>query len=93
MREGGELMSRSEFAGRLADAVGACADRIDQHQRQIRDQKQFPVDYLIEKTDSGSSRNAGSFEELLSAVKQMQVLAQTDENVEARRKWHRTQNG
>jgi multidrug resistance protein MdtO len=64
---------RSEFVERLPNAVEACADRIDQHQRQIAEQDQTPIEYLIERTDV-ISKNADSLEELLSAVTELQVL-------------------
>jgi multidrug resistance protein MdtO len=70
---------RSEFAERLPNAVEACAGRIDQHQRQIADQDQTPIDYLIERTDFVSSKSADSLEDLLSAVTELQVLVSTPE--------------
>ena len=79
IHEGGEPKVTSEFAERLPNAVEACADRIDQHQRQIADQDQTPIEYLIEKTDFGSSKSADSLEELLSAVTELQVLVSTRE--------------
>jgi uncharacterized membrane protein YccC len=69
----------SEFAERLPNAVEVCADRIDRHQRQIADQDQTPIEYLIEKTDFVSSKSADSLEELLSAVTELQVLVSTRE--------------
>jgi multidrug resistance protein MdtO len=77
--EGGEPKVTSEFAERLPNAVEACADRIDRHQRQIADQDETPIEYLIEKTDFGSSKSADSLEELLSAVTELQVLVSTRE--------------
>jgi hypothetical protein len=59
--------------------VEACADRIDQHQRQIADRDKTPIDYLIEKTDSGASKSADSLEELLSAISELQVLVSVRE--------------
>jgi multidrug resistance protein MdtO len=79
IQEGGEPKSTSEFAERLPNAVEACADRIDQHQRQIADQDQTPIDYLIEKTDSSASKSADRLEELLSAVVELQVLVSARE--------------
>ena len=84
-QEGGEPESIAEFAERLPNAVEACADRIDRHQRQIADQDQTPIDYLIEKTDSGTRKRPASLEELLTAVVELQVLvsareSQTNEN-------------
>jgi uncharacterized membrane protein YccC len=76
---GGEPDSIPEFAERLPNAVEACADRIDQHQRQIAEQDQIPSDYLIEKTDSGTSKSADSLEELLTAVAELQVLVSARE--------------
>src|SRR6266481_1800188 len=85
MQDGGEPKSTPEFAERLPNAVEACADRIDHHQRQSADQDQTPIDYLIEKTDSGASKSADRLEELLNAVVELQVLLsarerQTNEN-------------
>jgi multidrug resistance protein MdtO len=77
--DGGEPESIPEFAERLPKAVEACADRIGQHQRQIVDQDQIPIDYLIEKTDSGTSKNTDSLEELCSAVRELQVLVSARE--------------
>jgi multidrug resistance protein MdtO len=74
IQEGGEPKSTPEFSERLPNAVEACADRIDLHQRQIADQDQTPIDYLIGKTDSGASKRADRLEELLSAVVELQVL-------------------
>jgi multidrug resistance protein MdtO len=73
-QQSGEPQSIPEFAERIPNAVEASADRIDQHQRQIADQDQTPIDYLIEKTDSGATKSADSLEELLSAVVELQVL-------------------
>jgi multidrug resistance protein MdtO len=75
----GEPKVTSEFAERLPNAVEACADRIDQHQRQIADQDQTPIEYLVERTDFVSSKSADSLEELLSAVTELQVLVSTPE--------------
>jgi hypothetical protein len=46
----GEPKVTSEFAERLPNAVEACADRIDRHRRQITDQGQTPIEYLIKRT-------------------------------------------
>src|ERR1700730_16286152 len=70
MPDGGEQKSTLEFAERLANAVEACADRIDQHRRQIADQNQRPIDGLVEKTDTGSK----SLEALLGAVTEPPLL-------------------
>jgi len=66
--EGGELKFVPEFAERLAVTVEACAERIRQPQRQITGQNQTPLDDLMEKTDSGDGKSAGSFEELRRAL-------------------------
>jgi multidrug resistance protein MdtO len=79
-QQAGEPKSTSEFAERLPNAVEACADRIDQHQRQIAGQDQMPVDYLIEKTDSDASKRADRLEELLNAVVELQVLVSAREH-------------
>ena len=70
MPDGREQKSTLEFAERLANAVQACADRIDQHRRQIADQNQRPIDGLVEKKDIGSK----SLEALLRAVSELQLL-------------------
>jgi multidrug resistance protein MdtO len=80
MQDDGEPKTTPEFAGRLANAVEACAERIDQHHRQIADQNQRPIDYLIEKTDSSSSKSAGSLEELLRAVTELQLVVSAREH-------------
>ncbi len=77
IQEGGEPKVTSEFAERLPKAVEACADRIDRHRRQIADQDQTPIEYLIGKTDFGRNKSADSLEELLSAVTELQVLVST----------------
>ena len=79
IHEGEEPKVTSEFAERLPNAVEVCADRIDRRQRQIADQDQTPIEYLIEKTDFVSSKSADSLEELLSAVTELQVLVSTPE--------------
>jgi multidrug resistance protein MdtO len=79
IQEDGQSKSTPEFAERLPNAVETCADRIDQRQRQIADQDQTPIDYLIEKTDSDAGKKAGSLEELLSAVVELQVLVSARE--------------
>ena len=79
IHEGGEPKVTSEFAERLPNAVEACADRIDRHQRQIADQDQTPIEYLIGKTDFVSGQSADSLEDLLNAVWELQVLVSTRE--------------
>jgi uncharacterized membrane protein YccC len=79
IQQAGEPKSTSEFAERLPNAVEACADRIDRRQRQIADEDQTPIDYLVEKTDSGASKSADSLEELMSAVVALQVLVSARE--------------
>jgi len=74
IQQAGEPKSTSEFAERLPNAVEACADRIDQHQRQIAGQDQMPIDYLVEKEDSRSTKSIDSLKELLGAVTELQVL-------------------
>src|SRR6516162_4284662 len=73
-QQAGEPGSTSEFAERLPNAVEACAGRIDQHQRQIAGQDQMPIDYLVEKEDSRSTKSIDSLKELLGAVTELQVL-------------------
>jgi multidrug resistance protein MdtO len=79
IQEGGGSMVTSEFAERLPNAVEACADRIDRHQRQIADQDQTQIEYRIGKTDFASGKSADSLEDLLSAVTELQVLVSTRE--------------
>ena len=74
MQEGGEPEPIPEFGERLPNALEACADRIDQDKQKIADQDQTPIDYLIEKTNSGASKSADGLEELLGAVAELQVL-------------------
>jgi multidrug resistance protein MdtO len=76
---GGEPQVTSEFAERLPNAVEACADRIDRHQRQIVDQGQTPIEYMFERTVFVSSKSVDSLERLLSAVTELQVLVWTRE--------------
>jgi pimeloyl-ACP methyl ester carboxylesterase len=85
MQEAAEPQSIPEFAERLPNAMEVCADRIGQHQRRIADEDQTPIDYLIQKTDSGAGKSADRLEELCSAVLELQVLVsaqerQTNEN-------------
>jgi multidrug resistance protein MdtO len=81
IQQAGEPKSTPEFAERLPDAVEACADRIERHQRQIADQDQTPIDHLIEKSDSGAGENPDSLEELVSAVVELQVLVSARERL------------
>jgi len=80
IQQAGEPKSTSEFAERLPNAVEACADRIDQHQRQIAGQDQMPIDYLVEKEDSRSTKSIDSLKELLGAVTELQVLVSAREH-------------
>jgi multidrug resistance protein MdtO len=77
----GDSTVRSEFAERLPNAVEAVTDRIDSHQRQIAEQDQTPVEFLIERTDFVSSKSADSLGELLTAVTELQVLVSTRERL------------
>jgi multidrug resistance protein MdtO len=79
IQRAGEPKSTPEFAERLPDAVEACADRIERHQRQIADQDQTPIDYLIEKSDLGAAKKSDSLEELLGAVTELQILVSVRE--------------
>jgi len=69
--EGGELKFTPEYSERLAKAVEACADRIDQQRLQIADQNQTPTDDLMEKPDSAGGKSARSFEELRRALREL----------------------
>src|SRR6516164_381390 len=80
VQQAGEPKSTSEFAERLPNAVEVCADRIDQHQRQIAGQDQMPIDYLVEKEDSRSTKSIDSLKELLGAVTELQVLVSAREH-------------
>jgi multidrug resistance protein MdtO len=79
IQEGDETMVTSELAERLPKAVETCADRIDQHRRQIADQDQTPIEFLVGRTDFGSGKSAHRLENLLSAVTELQVLVSTRE--------------
>jgi multidrug resistance protein MdtO len=74
IQEDKEPESALEFDERLPNALEACADRMDQHQRQIAHQDQTPLDFLVANADSGARKSADSLEELLSAVTELQVL-------------------
>jgi hypothetical protein len=74
IQEGKKPESALEFDERLPNALEACADRTDQHQRQIAHQDQTPLDILIANAESGARKSADSLEELLSAVTELQVL-------------------
>lgn len=74
-----EPEATSEFAERLPNAVQACADRIDQHQRQMADQDQTPIEFLVERTGFVGSKSADRLKELLRAVTELQVLVSTPE--------------
>ena len=63
-----------EFAGRLANAMEWCADRIGPPHHQIAGPNETPIDYLVEKSDSGASKSSNPLEELLSAVGELQAL-------------------
>jgi len=74
MQAGGEQESIRAFAESLPNVVEACADRIDQQQQQNADRNHMPIDYLMEKRDSGSGKSASSLEEFLNSVKELQML-------------------
>jgi multidrug resistance protein MdtO len=73
----GELKVTSESVERLPNAVEACADRIDWHQRQTAAHDQTPVEYLIERPVFDSSKRGDSLEKLVGAVTELQVLVST----------------
>jgi multidrug resistance protein MdtO len=72
-QESGVLKSTPEYAERLTNALEACADRIEQHQRQIADQNQAPLDYSMETKDSDSNKSLDNFRELLRAITELQI--------------------
>ena len=74
IQEGGVPKSTPGFAERLPNAVEACADRINQHEWEIADHDQAPIEHLIEKKDSGASKTTERLEQLLCAVGELQVL-------------------
>ena len=74
IQEGKEPEPAPEFSERLLDAVEACADRIEQHRRQIAGEDQTPMDYLIQKKDSDTGKSAGRLKGLLRAVVELQIL-------------------
>jgi multidrug resistance protein MdtO len=63
-----------EFAGRLANAIEWCEDRIGTQIRKIASPNERPIYYLVEKQDSGDGKSANALEELLSAVGDLQTL-------------------
>jgi multidrug resistance protein MdtO len=77
--EARESKVATQFAERLPNAVEVCADRIDRHPRPIDDQDQTSIEYLIERTGFVSSKSADSLQELLSAVRELQILVSTPE--------------
>ena len=79
IQAGGEPKSTPELVERLPNAVEACADRINRHQRQMAGKDQTPINDLIEKSDSGASKSADSLEELCSAVLDLQMLVSAQE--------------
>jgi len=78
-QEGGEPKSAPEFDERLPGALEACADRIGQPQPPIADQDQRPIERLISKTDLGSGQSTDNLEELLRAIRELQVLVSARE--------------
>ena len=78
-QEGGEPKSAPEFDERLPGALEACADRISQPQPPIADQDQRPIERLISKTDLGSGQSTDNLEELLRAIRELQVLVSARE--------------
>jgi multidrug resistance protein MdtO len=79
MPDSGGQKATPEFAGRLANAVEVCAERIDQHQQQFANQDQKTIDYLIEKKEDTVSESFGSLEELFQAVTELQFLISTQD--------------
>src|SRR5258708_5013358 len=66
-----------EFEKPLVEAMEALARRIDELHRQNAQQKELPINQLADEKDWGSRENyhSDSFEELVRAVTELQVLA------------------
>jgi multidrug resistance protein MdtO len=73
-QDGGLPATTPEFAGRLADAMETCADRISPPHRQIARPNETPIDELIENSDVARGEKPVSIEGLASAIAELQVL-------------------
>ncbi len=73
-----------EFGEPLVAAMEALAGRMDQSHGQNAQQKQLPIDQLVDEKDLGDRKNyySDSFEELVRAVTELQVLASAHEKVQ-----------
>jgi multidrug resistance protein MdtO len=71
-----------EIGKPLEDAMEALAGRFDQPHQQNAQQKQLPINCLVDEKDLGVRRTADNFEELVRAVTELQVLVSTPENVQ-----------
>jgi multidrug resistance protein MdtO len=73
-----------EFGKPLVAAMEALAGRMDQSHGQNAQQKQLPIDQLVDEKDLGDRKNyySDSFEELVRAVTELQVLASAHEKVQ-----------
>jgi multidrug resistance protein MdtO len=71
-----------EFGKPLEEAMEALAGRLDQPHQQNAQQKQLPINRLVDEKDLGVRRTADNFEELVRAVTELQVLVSTPENVQ-----------
>jgi multidrug resistance protein MdtO len=71
----GEPRTDPAFIGRLAKTLEVCADRIiDRYHRQIADNDQTPIDYVVESRESRGGTGADRLDNLISAIKELQVL-------------------
>ncbi|MBV8639971.1 MAG: FUSC family protein, partial [Verrucomicrobia bacterium] len=73
VRDGEAPKTTPEFAGRLANAMEWCADRIGPPHRQIARPNETPMESLTEQTDSVSTQNGGNVQELIGAVTELQA--------------------
>jgi len=79
-----------ELTQLLEDAMEEFAELMEGLRYQIDSQARTPTDRLLEKKDmedirGGESSSSSSLRELIKALEQFQVLAQTPENASARR--------
>ena len=73
-----------EFGKPLEDAMEALAGRFDQPHQQNAQQNQLPINCLVDEKDLGAIKNyySDSFDELVRAVTELQVLASAHEKVQ-----------
>jgi len=65
-----------EFAGRLANVMESCADRIGTPHRQSAEPNATPIDYLVESTEvaGAGTECGGNLKGLVSAISELQLL-------------------